>query len=158
VNHVEVQSHIWTIRYPIEGTDQFIEVATTRPETMLGDTGVAVHPNDERYAGLIGKTVRLPLMNRLIPIVADEAIDPEFGSGAVKVTPGHDPVDFEIGRRHNLPAINILNKDGTLNENAGEFVGQTTQEARRNVVARLQEEGYLVRVEEHVHSVGHCDR
>src|SRR5690606_1925621 len=112
VNHVEIQSHIWTIRYPIEGTDQFIEVATTRPETMLGDTGVAVHPNDERYAGLIGKTVRLPLMNRLIPIVADEAVDPEFGSGAVKVTPGHDPVDFEIGRRHNLPAINILNKDG----------------------------------------------
>ena len=158
VNHIEVQSHIWTIRYPIEGTDRFIEVATTRPETMLGDTGVAVHPDDERYAGLIGKTVRLPLMNRLIPIVADEAVDPAFGSGAVKVTPGHDPTDFEIGRRHNLPAINILNKDGTLNENAGDFAGQTTQEARRNVVARLQEEGYLVRVEEHVHSVGHCDR
>ena len=159
VNHEEVTGHIWTLRYPIEGEpDRYIEVATTRPETMLGDTAVAVHPGDERYQNLVGKSVLLPIMNRSIPIIADEAVDPEFGSGAVKVTPAHDPTDFEIGRRHNLPSINVMNLDATLGENAGVFVGQDRYKARENVVARLDEEGYLVRTEEHTHAVGRCDR
>jgi valyl-tRNA synthetase len=159
VNHEEVRGHIWTLRYPLEGAEnEYIEVATTRPETMLGDTGVAVHPGDMRYKHLVGRTVLLPLMHRSIPIVADEAVDPAFGSGAVKVTPAHDPNDFEIGRRHGLPAITILNPDGTLNENAGPYANQDRYEARRNVIARLQEESYLVRTEEHTHAVGRCDR
>ncbi|HET9016993.1 MAG TPA: valine--tRNA ligase [Thermomicrobiaceae bacterium] len=158
VNYDEVHGHIWLLRYPLADGDGYVEVATTRPETMLGDTAVAVHPGDERYTGVIGKQVRLPIMDRLIPIVDDEAVDPEFGSGAVKVTPAHDPNDFEIGQRHDLPAINILNEDGTLNDNAGPFAGQSIQEARHNVVAELQRLGYLVRVDEHIHSVGQCDR
>ncbi|MBX6342287.1 MAG: valine--tRNA ligase, partial [Thermomicrobiaceae bacterium] len=158
VDHREVHGHLWTIRYPIDGTDRFIEVATTRPETMLGDTAVAVHPEDDRYRDLVGKTATLPIIGRTLPIVADPAVDPTFGSGAVKVTPAHDPNDFEIGQRHDLPAVNIMNLDGTLNENAGPFAGQPIQEARRNVVLRLEQDGYLARVEEHVHSVGHCQR
>ncbi len=158
VDHREVHGHLWTIRYPIDGTDRFIEVATTRPETMLGDTAVAVHPEDDRYRDIVGKTATLPIIGRTLPIVADPAVDPTFGSGAVKVTPAHDPNDFEIGQRHDLPAVNIMNLDGTLNENAGPFAGQPIQEARRNVVLRLEEDGYLARVEEHVHSVGHCQR
>ena len=158
VNYDEVHGHIWLLRYPLADGDGFVEVATTRPETMLGDTAVAVHPGDERYTGLIGRMARLPLMDRPIPIVADEAVDPEFGSGAVKVTPAHDPNDFEIAQRNGLPSINILNNDGTLNENAGAFAGQSIQEARRNVVMQLERHGFLVRVDEHVHSVGHCDR
>jgi len=158
VDHEEVKSHLWTLRYPIDGTDQFIEVATTRPETMLGDTAVAVHPDDERYRGIVGRTATLPIIGRKLQIVADELVDPEFGSGAVKVTPAHDPTDFEIGQKHNLPAVNILNLNGTLNENAGPFAGQTIQEARRNVVRRLEEEGFLVRVEDYTHSVAVCDR
>ncbi|MBA2363171.1 MAG: valine--tRNA ligase, partial [Chloroflexia bacterium] len=159
VNHEEMAGHIWTLRYPIEGEpDRFIAVATTRPETMLGDTGVAVHPGDERYADLVGKSVLLPIMNRTIPIIADEAVDPAFGSGAVKVTPAHDPTDFEIGQRHNLPTINVMNLDATMGENAGMFVGQDRYEARENVVTRLRDEGYLVGVEEHTHAVGRCDR
>ncbi len=158
VNHEEEQSFLWTLRYPITGADQYVEVATTRPETMLGDTGVAVHPDDARYQHLVGKTVTLPIMLREIPIVADEAVDPTFGTGAVKVTPAHDPNDFEIGRRHDLAAINIMNLDGTLNENAGLYVSRSREEARAAVIARLDEEGYLVRTEEHTHSVGRCDR
>ena len=158
VNHEDVASHIWTLRYPIEGTDTFIEVATTRPETMLGDTGVAVNPDDDRYAHLIGKTAILPLVGRRLPIVADLAVDPTFGTGAVKVTPAHDPTDFEIGRRHALPAITIMNLDGTLNEAAGEFAGRAVLQARQDVVRKLDEEGYLVRVEEHVHAGGRCQR
>ncbi len=158
VEHEEIQSHIWTLRYPIVGTDDFIEVATTRPETMLGDTAVAVHPGDERYQHLIGRKATLPILGRQLQIVEDEAVDPSFGTGAVKVTPAHDPNDFEIGRRHDLPAINVMNLDGTMNENAGPFEGQTTQDARSNIVARLDEEGFLVEVSDHVHAVGRCQR
>ncbi len=158
VEHEEVKGSIWTLRYPILGTDDYIEVATTRPETMLGDTAVAVHPDDERYQHLIGRNATLPILGRQLPIIADSAVDPAFGTGAVKVTPGHDPNDFEIGQRNGLPSINIMNLDGTLNDNAGPFAGQSMQEARNNVVARLDEEGFLVEVKEHVHSVGHCQR
>ena len=117
--HQEKGGHFWHIRYPIKDGEGYIEIATTRPETMLGDTAVAVHPEDERYKDLIGKTVILPLVNREIPIVADEYVDKEFGTGVVKITPAHDPNDFEVGLRHNLPQINILNDDGTLNQTAG---------------------------------------
>ncbi len=158
VNHEEIPSSIWTLRYPVLDSDEFIEVATTRPETMLGDTAVAVHPDDQRYRHLIGRSATLPLMGRELPIIADDAVDPEFGTGAVKVTPAHDPNDFEIGQRHHLPAINIMNLDGTMNENAGPFNGQTMQDARRNIVARLDEEGFLVEVKDHIHAVGRCQR
>ncbi|MEX1317327.1 MAG: valine--tRNA ligase, partial [Synechococcaceae cyanobacterium] len=133
-------------------------VATTRPETMLGDTGVAVHPDDERYAGLVGKMVRLPVVGREVPIVADEAVDPEFGTGAVKVTPAHDPNDFAIGQRHDLPLITVMNRDGTMNEAAGRFAGLDRFEARKAVVAAMEAEGCLVKVEPHRHSVPFSDR
>ncbi|CAA9564991.1 MAG: Valyl-tRNA synthetase [uncultured Thermomicrobiales bacterium] len=158
VKHREEPTSLWHLAYPVEGLDEVIEVATTRPETMLGDTGVAVHPDDERYRHLTGKRIRLPIVNRLIPIVADRHVDREFGTGAVKVTPAHDPNDFEIAQRTGLPGINILNLDATLNENAGEFQGMTIDQARRDVVARAQAEGWLVSIEPHTHSVGHCDR
>lgn len=160
VIHREVNGHLWHVAYPVEGGSpgEAIVVATTRPETMLGDTGVAVHPEDERYKHLIGKQVRLPILGRLIPIVADEAVDPTFGSGAVKVTPAHDPNDFEIGRRAGLPFLTVMNLDGTMNAEAGPFAGQTIDEARKGVVARLEQDGALVKVEPHVHAVGHCER
>ena len=158
VDHEEIDSNLWFIRYPIEGSDRFIEVATTRPETMLGDTGVAVHPDDPRYADLVGKTAILPILGRRLAIVADEAVDPEFGTGAVKVTPAHDFNDFEIAQRHGLPPINILNLDGTLNENAGPYAGLPNTEARRRIVEQLDREGYLARVEDYRHSVGRCQR
>ncbi len=119
----ETHGHLWHLRYPHAGGEGHVVVATTRPETMLGDTGVAVHPDDERYKDLVGKTIRLPLVDREIPVVADDTVEPEFGTGAVKVTPGHDPADYERGARHDLPIISILNKDGTLNENAGAYAG-----------------------------------
>ena len=158
VVHKDQQSNLWSIAYPVEGSDERIVVATTRPETMLGDTGVAVHPDDERYAHLVGKTVLLPLVNRSIPIVADEHVEMTFGTGAVKVTPAHDPNDFEIAQRTDLPALIIMNEDGTLNENAGRFEGLTMAEGRKAVVTALEEEGYLVGIEPHEHSVGTCDR
>ncbi|HEX5166932.1 MAG TPA: valine--tRNA ligase [Thermomicrobiales bacterium] len=158
VVHEDEQSFLWHLRYPLADGSGAVEVATTRPETMLGDTGVAVHPDDERYKDLVGKELILPIVGRRIPIVADAIVDPEFGSGAVKVTPAHDPNDFEIGRRAGLPAINIMNLDGTMNAEAGPFAGQTIAEARKNVVKRLEEDGALVRIEPHTHSVGHCDR
>ena len=148
----------WHINYPIVGTDQCIEIATTRPETMLGDTAIAVHPDDERYKDLIGKMVLLPIVNREIPIVADTYVDKEFGTGAVKITPAHDPNDFEVGLRHNLEEINILNDDGTINENGGRFAGVDRYEARKAIVKELEEEGYLVKVEPHDHNVGTHDR
>lgn len=154
----EVDGHLWHLRYPLTDGSGFVEVATTRPETMLGDTGVAVNPQDSRYQHLIGKTLTLPLVGREIPIVGDEAVDPAFGTGCVKVTPAHDFNDFEIGQRHNLPFINILNKDGSLNENTGEFQGQDRFEARKTVVARLEAEGFLVRVEDYHHAVPYSDR
>jgi valyl-tRNA synthetase len=159
VVHQEVQGSLWRIEYPVEGEpDQSLEVSTTRPETMLGDTAVAVHPEDGRYAALVGKDVRLPILNRLIPIIADKSVDRDFGSGAVKVTPAHDHNDFEIGKRHNLPAITIMNTDGTLNANAGPFEGMTIHAARSAVVQRLEQDGVLRSTDPHLHSVGHCDR
>ncbi len=154
----EVDGHLWHFRYPLTDGSGYLEVATTRPETMLGDTGVAVNPNDERYQKYIGKTVTLPIVGREIPIIGDEFVDPEFGTGCVKVTPAHDPNDFEMGQRHNLPMINIMNKDGSLNENAGEFQGQDRFVARKNVVKKLEELGNLVKIEDYRHSVPYSDR
>ncbi|MGL4880964.1 MAG: valine--tRNA ligase, partial [Waterburya sp.] len=154
----EVDGHLWHFRYPLTDGSGYLEVATTRPETMLGDTGVAVNPNDERYQKYIGKTVTLPIVGREIPIIGDEFVDPEFGTGCVKVTPAHDLNDFEMGQRHNLPMINIMNKDGSLNENAGEFQGQDRFVARKNVVKKLEELGNLVKIEDYRHSVPYSDR
>ena len=158
VENQEVNGNLWHFRYPLTDGDGSVEVATTRPETMLGDTAVAVNPNDDRYKHLIGKTLTLPIMGREIPIIADELVDPAFGTGCVKVTPAHDPNDFQMGQRHNLPFINIMNKDGTLNENAGPFQGQDRFEARKNVVKRLEEDGVLVKVEDYKHTVPYSDR
>ncbi|MGF1492392.1 MAG: valine--tRNA ligase [Microcoleaceae cyanobacterium] len=158
VENKEVDGHLWHFRYPLTDGSGFLEVATTRPETMLGDTGVAVNPNDERYKDLLGRTLTLPIMNREIPIIADELVDPEFGTGCVKVTPAHDPNDFQMGRRNQLPMINIMNKDGSLNENAGEFQGQDRFTARKNLVQRLDNEGFLVKIEDYRHSVPYSDR
>jgi valyl-tRNA synthetase len=155
----EVDGHLWHFRYPLaDGSGGYLEVATTRPETMLGDTGVAVNPNDERYKDYIGKTLTLPIVGREIPIVGDEFVEMEFGTGCVKVTPAHDLNDFEMGKRHNLPMINIMNKDGSLNENAGEFQGQDRFVARENVVKKLEELGNLVKIEDYRHSIPFSDR
>jgi valyl-tRNA synthetase len=154
----EVDGHLWHFRYPLTDGSGYLEVATTRPETMLGDTGVAVNPNDERYQAYIGKTLTLPIVGREIPIVGDEFVEMEFGTGCVKVTPAHDPNDFEMGKRHNLPMINIMNKDGSLNENAGEFQGQDRFVARENVVKKLEELGNLVKIEDYRHSIPFSDR
>ncbi|MBD1937821.1 valine--tRNA ligase [Microcoleus sp. FACHB-68] len=158
VENKEVKGNLWHFRYPLSDNSGYLEVATTRPETMLGDTAVAVNPNDDRYKHLIGKTLTLPIMGREIPIIADELVDPEFGTGCVKVTPAHDPNDFEMGQRHQLPFINIMNKDGSLNENAGPFQGQPRFTARKNVVKRLEEDGVLVKIEDYNHSVPYSDR
>ena len=154
----EVDGHLWHFRYPLTDGSGYLEVATTRPETMLGDTGVAVNPNDERYKDLIGQTITLPIVGREIPVIGDEFVDMDFGTGCVKVTPAHDPNDFEMGKRHNLPMINIMNKDGSLNENAGEFQGQDRFVARKNVVKKLEELGNLVKIEDYRHSVPYSDR
>ncbi|MGH7657989.1 MAG: valine--tRNA ligase, partial [Gemmatimonadales bacterium] len=154
----EINGKIWHLRYPLAGGGSLI-VATTRPETMLGDTAVAVHPADERYAGIIGQEVLLPLTGRRIPVVADDAVDPDFGTGAVKVTPAHDPTDFEIGRRHGLPSIELMTDDARLGEGAPEpFRGLDRFDARRRVVAELDAAGLVAAVEEHRHAVGHCYR
>ena len=158
VKYREEQSNLWYLAYPVEGSDERLVVATTRPETMLGDTGVAVHPEDERYGHLVGQHVRLPIVDRLIPIVADEHVDKAFGTGAVKVTPAHDPNDFEIAQRTGLPAINVMNADASINENGGEFEGLSREAARKAVVQRFEELGLLEKVEPHTHSVGHCER
>ncbi|MEQ8956715.1 MAG: class I tRNA ligase family protein, partial [Coleofasciculus sp. C2-GNP5-27] len=158
VENKQVNGHLWHFRYPLTEGNGSVEVATTRPETMLGDTAVAVNPKDERYQHLIGKTLTLPIMGREIPVVGDELVDPSFGTGCVKVTPAHDPNDFEMGKRHDLPFVNILNKDGTLNENAGEFQGQDRFVARKNVVQRLEADGCLVKVEDYHHTVPYSDR
>lgn len=158
VENQEVNGNLWHFRYPIAEGGGFVEVATTRPETMLGDTAVAVNPKDDRYKHLIGKTVTLPIMERYIPIIADELVDPAFGTGCVKVTPAHDPNDFAMGKRHELQFINIMNKDGSLNENAGPFAGLDRFEARKKVVERLKAEGFLVKIEEYKHTVPYSDR
>ncbi len=158
VENQEVNGHLWHFRYPLTDGSGYVEVATTRPETMLGDTAVAVNPNDDRYRHLIGKMLTLPIMEREIPIIGDELVDPEFGTGCVKVTPAHDPNDFEMGQRHQLPFINILNQDGSLNENAGPFQGQDRFVARKNVVQGLEADGFLVKVEDYKHTVPYSDR
>ncbi len=158
VEHEEQDGHFWHIKYPIVGSDDYLEIATTRPETMLGDTAIAVHPDDERYKELVGKNVILPLVNKEIPIVADYYVDKEFGTGAVKITPAHDPNDFEVGKRHNLPEINIMNDDGTINENGGKYAGMDRYEARKVMVKELEEQGLLVKVVPHSHNVGTHDR
>ncbi len=157
--HEEVSGHLWYIRYPGKDGTPGLTVATTRPETMLGDVAVAVNPNDERYRDMIGTSLILPIRNREIPVIADDFVDPKFGTGAVKVTPAHDPNDFEIGQRHNLEPINIMNGDGTMNELAGSgFNGLSREEAREKVIQILEREGLLLKVEDHVHAVGHCYR
>jgi valyl-tRNA synthetase len=158
VEHEEQAGHFWHIKYPVVGTQEFVEIATTRPETMLGDTAVAVHPEDERYQHLIGKTVMLPIMNREIPVVADTYVDKEFGTGVVKITPAHDSNDFEVGKRHNLPEINVMNDDATINIYGGKYEGLTRYEARKQIVKELDSMGLLVKVEDHVHNVGTHDR
>jgi valyl-tRNA synthetase len=158
VDHDEVNGHFWHIRYPRQDGHGFVEIATTRPETMLGDTAVAVHPDDERYSDLLGKKVQLPLLERELQVIADTYVDREFGTGVLKITPGHDPNDYEIGRRHKLNEINIFNNDGTLNENAGAYQGMERFAARKQIVADLEAADLLVKVENHRHSVGHCQR
>ncbi len=158
VEHEEQAGHFWHIKYPIVGTDRFLEIATTRPETMLGDTAIAVHPDDERYTDIVGKKALLPLVGREIPIVADAYVDKEFGTGAVKITPAHDPNDFEVGKRHNLPEINIMNDDATIVDGYGKYSGMERYEARKAIVEDLKEQGYLVKIEEHSHNVGTHDR
>ncbi len=159
VDYQDLDGHLYHIRYPLEDDPQkYVTVATTRPESMLGDTGVAVHPEDPRYDGIRGRNVVLPIMGRVIPVVGDEAIDPEFGTGALKVTPAHDPVDFEVGQRHRLDAPNVIGEDGSMTGVAGKYAGVERFEARRRVVEELESLGVLEKVEPHRHSVGHCQR
>ena len=159
VEHEEQAGHFWHMKYEIVGEPgRFVTFATTRPETMLGDTAIAVNPKDERYQDIIGKTVMLPFVNREIPVVADEYVDMEFGTGVVKITPAHDPNDFEVGKRHNLPVINVLNDDATINSNGGEFEGMDRYEAREIIVKKMDEMGLLVKIEDHIHNVGTHDR
>src|SRR5690554_4735336 len=158
VEYEEKDGHFWHFKYPIIDSEESIVVATTRPETILGDTAVAVHPEDERYAHLVGKKILLPLMNREIPIIADDYVDREFGTGAVKITPAHDPNDFEVGLRHDLPQIKVLNDDATMNEHAGKYEGLNRYEARDAIVEDLKDMGLLVEVEKHGHNVGGCYR
>jgi len=159
VEHKDTPGNLWHVRYPIKGeTDAYITIATTRPETILGDTAVAVHPDDERYTHLVGKTVILPIVGREIPIIADSYVDPAFGTGAVKITPSHDPNDFEIGLRHNLPQIVVIDKAAKMTEEAGKYHGLDRYECRKQIVEDLKAQGYLVKVEEHNHAVGHCYR
>ncbi|MCQ2491770.1 MAG: valine--tRNA ligase [Lachnospiraceae bacterium] len=158
VEHEDQAGHFWHINYPVVGSDEVVEIATTRPETLLGDTAVAVHPSDERYQHLIGKMLELPLCDRQIPVVADEYVDKEFGTGCVKITPAHDPNDFEVGKRHNLPEICVMNDDATINELGGKYAGLERYEARVQIVKDLDELGLLVAVKDHVHAVGTHDR
>ncbi len=158
VLHEERLGHLWHIKYPVVGSGEFVMVATTRPETMLGDTAVAVHPEDERYTHLAGKNLLLPLMNREIPIIADEMVDREFGTGAVKITPAHDPADFELGRRHKLPEIDVMTDDGHMNASAGAYAGLERFAARKKIVEDLKAQGLLGKVTEHTHAIGICER
>ncbi len=158
VEHRDINGSLWHFKYPLEDGSGFVQVATTRPETMLGDTAVAVHPDDERYRAVHGARLLLPLMGRLIPVITDDCVDREFGTGAVKVTPAHDPNDYQMGCRHQLEFINLLNPDGTLNANAGRYEGLTIAKARKRVVEDLDELGLLLKIEDHQHSVGHCYR
>ena len=157
-DHKDIQGNLYYVRYPLAGSDEFITVATTRPETILGDTAVAVNPEDKRFKGVVGKKAILPAVGREIPVITDEAVDPEFGTGAVKITPAHDPVDFEVAQRHDLPLVNILNPDVTMNENAGKYQGMDRFKCREVILADLKKSGQLVKIEPYGHSVGHCMR
>lgn len=158
VEYEEHDGHFWHIRYPLSDGSGYLEIATTRPETLLGDTALAVHPDDERYKDLVGKTVILPLVGREIPIVADSYVEMDFGTGVVKITPAHDPNDFEVGLRHHLPVINVMNDDATINENGGKYQGMDRYKCRKQIVLDLESEGFLVKVEDHKHNVGSCYR
>ncbi|MCH5341750.1 MAG: valine--tRNA ligase [Acetatifactor sp.] len=164
VEYQEQAGHLWHIKYPVMNEDgtpsntEFLTFATTRPETMLGDTAVAIHPEDERYSHLIGRSVMLPIMERVIPVVTDTYVDREFGTGVVKITPAHDPNDFEVGKRHNLPIINVMNDDATINENGGKYAGMDRYEARKAIVEELESQGLLVKIEDYSHNVGTHDR
>ena len=158
VEYEEHDGHFWHIRYPLSDGSGSLEIATTRPETLLGDTALAVHPDDARYKDLVGKTVILPLVGREIPIVADSYVEMDFGTGVVKITPAHDPNDFEVGLRHDLPVINVMNDDATINENGGKYAGMDRYECRKQIVADLEQQGFLVKVEDHKHNVGSCYR
>ncbi|MBQ8682174.1 MAG: valine--tRNA ligase [Selenomonadales bacterium] len=158
VEHENQPGHLYHVTYPVEGSDETLTVATTRPETILGDSGVAVHPDDERYTHLVGKYLILPIVGRRIPIIADSYVDPSFGTGAVKVTPAHDPNDFEMGQRHDLEQIVVMNLDGTMADNAGKYAGMDRYECRKQIVADLKELGNLVKIDDHEHAVGHCSR
>lgn len=158
VDYVTEPSHLWHIKYPFKDGNGYVTVATTRPETLLGDTAVAVNPKDERYAGMEGRSLILPLVGREIPIVYDDYVEKDFGTGAVKITPAHDPNDFEVGTRHGLPVIRVMNDDGTMNAEAGRYEGMTRDEARAAVVADLQAQGLLEKTEDYTHNVGHCER
>jgi len=158
VDHETEAGHFYHLRYQVEGTDEYVQIATTRPETMFGDTGVAVHPEDDRYKHLIGQTLILPLVGRKIPVFADEYVDPAFGTGAVKVTPAHDPNDFDMGQRHGLEQIIVLNNDATMANNTGKYAGLDRYECRKQLIADLKEQGYLIKIEDHEHAVGHCSR
>ncbi len=158
VEHREQDGHFWHLRYPLADGSGHLELATTRPETMLGDTAVAVHPEDERFKALVGKTVILPLVDREIPVVADEYVDPEFGTGVVKITPAHDPNDFEVGRRHNLPLIDVMTEKGVINEQGGQYAGQDRYAARKAIIKDLEAGGFLIKTEPHTHNVGGCYR
>ena len=158
VDHETEAGHLYHLRYQIEGTEEYVQIATTRPETMFGDTGVAVHPEDARYVKNIGKTLILPLVNRKIPLFADEYVDPAFGTGAVKVTPAHDPNDFEMGQRHDLEQIKVINNDGTMADNTGKYAGMDRYACRKQLLEDLKAGGHLVKIEDHEHAVGHCSR
>ena len=158
VAHKDTTGHLYYIKYAIVGDSGYVTVATTRPETMFGDTAVAVNPDDKRFAHLVGKSVAIPVINRPIPVIADSAVDPSFGTGALKITPSHDPVDFEVAQRHDLPLVNILNPDASLNKEAGPYEGFDRFDCRRDLLARLEREGLLVKTEPHHHAVGHCTR
>ena len=158
VEHEEQKGHLYHIKYPVKNTSDFITIATTRPETMLGDTAVAVNPDDERYKNFTGKTVTLPIVNREIPVIADSYVDKNFGTGALKITPAHDPNDFEIGTRHNLLQVKVIAEDGTMNENAGKYKGLDRFKCRKALLSDLENEGFLIKVEDYVHSVGKCYR
>ncbi len=158
VEHAEQAGHFWHIKYPLKDSNDYVIIATTRPETLLGDTAVAVNPDDERYKNIIGKTLVLPLVGREIPVIADEYVDKEFGTGCVKITPAHDPNDFEVGLRHNLEQIKVMNDDATINKFGGKYEGMDRYEARKAIVKDLEEAGLLVKVEDHSHNVGQCYR
>ncbi len=158
VEHEDSKGYIWHINYPIKDSNNFITIATTRPETILGDLAIAVNPKDERYKNLVGKVAILPLVNREIPIIADDYVDMEFGTGAVKITPSHDPNDFEVGERFHLGQCIVIDEKGYINSNGGEYEGLERFEARKKIVEDLKDQGYLLEVKEHENAIGHCER